>query len=87
MCYNNLMKNRRFKKIELPYPWYNETNVIKAGESAFYLGVKFYNNPYANNPFHSWWIRGFKRAERSHFEAVKFSQQVQESIGVEEVEV
>lgn len=84
------MKNhKRFRKqprAVLPYPWYSENNVIKAGESAFGIGVKFHNNPFNLNPFRSWWIRGFKRAEKAFGDRVRYSIKVQESIGYEEIE-
>jgi len=83
------MKNhRRFNKVKvtLPFFWYSELNVVRAGESAFKIGVKFYNNPFKDNPFHSWWIRGFKRAERQYAEAMQRSLAIQQTIGLEEVE-
>lgn len=63
-----------------------ETNATKAGESAFKIRVPIYNNPYNDNPLKSAWIRGFKRAERIFFDAVRVSQRVQATIGFEEVE-
>jgi|WetSurMetagenome_2_1015567.scaffolds.fasta_scaffold1346079_1 hypothetical protein len=77
---------KRFVKVELPHPWYSESNVVKAGESAFGIGVRFYNNPFKLNPFRQWWIRGFKRAEKNYNEAVRYSMKVQETIALEEVE-
>jgi hypothetical protein len=77
---------RKHPRVVLPYPWYSEDNLIKAGESAFGIGVKFHNNPFSLNPFRSYWIRGFKRAEKAHNDRVRFSIKAQESIGYEEVE-
>jgi len=62
-------------------------NAVKAGESAFKARITFFSNPYKDQPLHSAWIRGFKRAERDFFAAVKLSQKVQETIELEEVEV
>ncbi len=68
------------------YKHLTEPNALKAGESAFKIRVPIYNNPYSENPLKSAWIRGYKRAERLFFEAVKVTQRVQASVGFEEVE-
>jgi hypothetical protein len=100
LCYNGFMKNRnqskggnfkpfsklKFKKPEPKYPHYTEANAVKAGESAFKIRVPFYNNPYKDNPFHSAWIRGFKRAEREFNEGLRRSARILETIALEEVE-
>jgi len=90
LWYNIHMKNKKRpffkKKVNPPFPWYAEHNVVKAGESAFGIGVRFYSNPFKENPYRSWWIRGFKRAELSYNEMVKNSMRVQESLALEEVE-
>ena len=84
------MRNRKHnffkeRKVILPYPWYSEVNVTRAGESAFKIRVPFHFNPVTEQPFKSWWIRGFKRQEKLHNEALRYSMKVQETIGLEEV--
>lgn len=81
--FNNFKNLKRFKP--LPYPWYSEADVTKSGESAFKIRVPFYNNPFTEQPYKSWWIRGFKRAEKAWNEAIRFSIKVQETIEFEEV--
>lgn len=80
------MKRKKFVKFNPPYPWYTERNIIKAGESAFGIGVRFTNNPFTDQPFKSWWIRGFKRAEVANFDRIKKSMAIQETLALEEVE-
>ena len=80
------MKVKKTKKITPKYAHYTEVNALRAGESAFKARVPFTSNPYLENPFKSSWIRGFKRAEKAFYEAIKLSQKVQDSIGYEEVE-
>ncbi len=76
----------KFKKPEPKYAHYTEANAVKAGESAFKIRVPFYANPYKDNPYHSAWIRGFKRAERIFNEGLALSRRIQETIELEEVE-
>lgn len=81
---------KKFKaksKTEPKYPHLTVPNAVKAGESAFLARIPFYSNPYKEQPLHGAWIRGFKRAERDFFASVRFSQKIQETIGLEEVEV
>lgn len=78
---------KKIKGKEPKYPHLTVPNAVKAGESAFLARIPFYSNPYKEQPLHGAWIRGFKRAERAFFDAVKFSQKIQETIGLEEVEV
>jgi len=89
-----MIKNRKHTKflpqkrvrVDLPYPWYSESNVTKAGESAFKIRIPFYNNPFQAQPFKSWWIRGFKRAEKLYNEGIRLSMKIQETLPLEEVE-
>lgn len=78
---------KTYKKLDYTptFPHNTEANAIKAGNSAFSLGVSFYNNPYNKDaPAKSAWIRGWKRAEKRFFDNIKVSMQIQESIGFEE---
>lgn len=80
------IKHKSQLKNLVKYAHLTVPNAVKAGESAFKIRIPFYNNPYTEQPLHGAWIRGFKRAERDFFAAVKFSQKIQETIGLEEVE-
>jgi hypothetical protein len=85
------MKPRRFqlKKKFVPAPkyfHYTEANVTKAGASAFLIRVSFYNNPFTTQPEKTWWIRGFKRAEREQEDRDRRSKRVQESLPFESEE-
>jgi len=84
--WKNIKHKAQAKKIEPKYPHLTVDNAVKAGESAFKARIPFYSNPYKDQPLHGAWIRGFKRAERDFFAAVKLSQRVQETIELEEVE-
>lgn len=77
---------KRFKKVVPKYAHYTEINALRAGESAFKARILFTSNPYAENPFKSSWIRGFKRAERIFQDGLRVSQKIQESLDFEEVE-
>ena len=80
-------KNIKHKsQVKPKYTHLTVENATKAGESAFKARILFFNNPYREQPLHGAWIRGFKRAERAFFEAVKLSQKIQESLELEEVE-
>ena len=83
--------NRRFNKarpnpVRIKYAHYSESNVVKAGESAFKIRVPFYNNPFQENPQRGWWVKGYKRAEREFEEQVKLSKRIQETLPFEEAE-
>jgi hypothetical protein len=84
------MKRKQWKKpeqaIQPAQSPYREDNVIKAGASAFGIRIPFYNNPFAAQPQRSWWIRGFKAAERKFFEREQLSKRVQDTIEFEAVE-
>lgn len=75
----------RPKPVTYGFPHLTEANAVSGGESAFKIRVPLYNNPFTENPLKSAWIRGYKRAEKAFFEAVKLSQKVQATIGFEEV--
>jgi len=80
------IKHKSQVKVAPKYPHLTEANALRAGESAFKIRVPFYNNPYSDNPLRSAWIRGFKRAEKTFNEGLRFSARVQETIALEEVE-
>jgi hypothetical protein len=84
-----MMRRKVFSRTVLAQPakiQNREENVTKAGASAFGIRIPFYNCPFNNQPQRSWWIRGFKRAEREFFEREQRSQRVQETIDFEMVE-
>lgn len=77
---------RPVKTVQPAQIQYREESVVKAGSSAFGIRIPFYNNPFSAQPQRSWWIRGFKRAEREFFEREQHSKRVQETIEFEMVE-
>ena len=81
-----MIKNRHYTKTVTPrYLHYTEANVIKGGEDAFKIRVPIYNCPFSMQPQKSWWIRGWKRAERIWEELVRNSKRIQETLEFEEV--
>jgi hypothetical protein len=82
---NNPFRSMKVQRPVPPYPHYTEENITKSGESAFKIDVKFYNNPYPKQPWRSFWIRGFKRAERVFEDGVRLSRRIQETLPLEEV--
>ena len=82
---------KRFSKmhqtpVRLKYAHYSESNVVKAGESAFLIRIPFYNNPFQENPQRGWWVKGYKRAEREFDDMVRRSKRIQETLPFEEAE-
>lgn len=80
------MIRKPFKRYTQPVPKYthlSEPNVTKSGESAFLIRVPYYNNPYQEQPQKTWWIRGWKKAERIQYAREAHSKRVQETIPYE----
>jgi len=82
---NRPFHNLKTPRAIAPFHHYTEANITKAGEGAFKIRVPFYNNPYQEQPWRSYWIRGFKRAEKAFEDALRLSKRIQETLPLEEV--